>query len=130
MTPGAWRKQGFTYRLAAEPERPPEPDPRTTRRQHLEQLRTALWHFAATHNGRFPRSDELTVIATNLWEIPEGGDLRYLYLPGREAGHAPALLAYEPELTSDERLVLRVNGDILTMRTAEIRSALQGTEQP
>src|SRR5206468_1591007 len=49
MTPGAWKKQGFTYRLADDGPPAAEPSPEAVRRQHLERLRTALWHFAATH---------------------------------------------------------------------------------
>jgi hypothetical protein len=67
MTPGAWRKQGFTYKLAtAEPERPEQQAPETLRRQQLERLRTALWHFAATHQGRFPSGSETSAIPAEL----------------------------------------------------------------
>src|SRR5581483_10699185 len=47
MTPGAWQKQGFTYRLASQSTSAAEASPLEMRRQHLERLRTALWHFAA-----------------------------------------------------------------------------------
>src|SRR5262249_22407560 len=57
MTPGAWEKQGFTYRLTPGPPGP-DPDLLTTRRQHLERLRQALWHFAALHNGHFPSAGQ------------------------------------------------------------------------
>ena len=53
MTPGAWRKQGWTYQLeksAAIAATTPAAD-RETRRGGLEQLRTALWQYAATHAG-------------------------------------------------------------------------------
>jgi hypothetical protein len=66
MTPGAWQKQGFTYRLTPEPGAAAE-SPREVRRQHLEHLRTALWHFAATHNGRFPSEGEKALIPAELW---------------------------------------------------------------
>src|SRR5262245_22224398 len=69
MTPGAWRKQGFTYKLAEQPERETQLSPEAIRRQHLERLRTALWHFAATHKGRFPSTEEKPAIADQLWEV-------------------------------------------------------------
>jgi hypothetical protein len=122
MTPGAWRRQGVTYTLAENP-RPAEAEPElVTRRRHLEQLRTALWQFAATHGGRFPRQDELTVLPAELWEVPGAGGMRYLYVANRTAGYGPDVLAYEPELDADRRLVLRVNGDIVEMRSAKLRS--------
>lgn len=130
MTPGAWRKQGATYKLA-EPTAPNSPGESelSTRRRHLEQLRTALWQFAATHNGRFPAGDELNAVATELWEVPQGGGLRYLYVAGRSAGYGPDVLAYEPELDPERRLVLRVNGDIVEMRSSEV-SALKPPTAP
>jgi hypothetical protein len=121
MTPGAWKKQNFTYRPAGDPDTRPEPDPEGGRRRHLEELRTALWQFAATHNGRFPNSDEVSAIPARLWEVPGAGGMRYLYAPGKSAGHLPEVLAYEPELDPDRRLVLRTNGDILVMRSEEVR---------
>jgi hypothetical protein len=129
MTPGAWKKQGFTYRLADERDRPTQPSPQTLRRQHLEKLRTALWQFAATHKGRFPRSDELTALPGELWEVPESGGMRYLYVAGQSAGHAPTPLVYEPELDAEQRLVLLANGDILSKRSSDIQDARKG-ERP
>src|SRR5437763_13538383 len=45
MTPGAWEKQGFTYKLSR-PGAPAEADPLAPRRRQLERLRGALWHLA------------------------------------------------------------------------------------
>jgi hypothetical protein len=129
MTPGAWRKQGFTYKLDR-PQPVVEPDPRTSRREHLEKLRTALWHFAATHEGRFPSSKEQSAVAAELWEVPETGGMKYLYVAGLSAGYAPTILVYEPELRSDERFVLKSNGDIVTMKSSEIRLAARRGNQP
>jgi hypothetical protein len=130
MTPGAWRKQGFTYKLTNPAEPASESSPQTVRRQHLEKLRTALWQFAATHNGQFPDAAKQTAISRQLWEVPETGGLRYLYLPGLSASHVPALLVYEPELDSEERFVLWTNGDVSTLRSSEIRSALKQESRP
>src|SRR5262249_45662747 len=62
MTPGAWKKQGWTYKLTDDSVQAAEAAERAYRKQHLERLRTALWQFAATHNGRFPLEDESTAI--------------------------------------------------------------------
>jgi hypothetical protein len=128
MTPGAWTKQGFTYKLNDET-KAMEANSETQRRQHLEKLRTALWQFAATHQGRFPAEAEITVVPTELWEI-DGLGMRLLYVPGRSAGHLPEILVYEPEIEVDRRLVLKTNGDVMLMRSAEINEALAKGKQP
>lgn len=124
MTPGAWRKQGFTYTLDDGPGPPADPTlTETARRQHLEQLRTALWQFAATHGGRFPTADETNAISSDLWLVPGGGGLKYLYVPDRSAGYTPDVLVYEPELEIGKRLALRVNGEVVLLPTADLRDA-------
>jgi hypothetical protein len=120
MTPGAWKKQGFTYRLTGAAEPLAELTPEMRRRQQVERLRTALWHFAATHQGLFPSQAEVWAIPSEFWEVPDSGGMHYGYVPGLSANHAPALLAYEPELEADQRFVLQTNGDILSMRSAEL----------
>lgn len=115
MTPGAWRKQGWTYRLADEPA---QSNSRETRRKALEELRQQLWHYAATHSGQFPQ--EHSEFDPSLWRIPGWGELRFMYRPGEHVDDSGRLLAFEPELADDERLVLLTNGLIGTMRTAEI----------
>jgi hypothetical protein len=75
MTPGAWNKQGFTYKLAAAPPLSAQPGLEVRRRQHLERLRTALWQFAAVHQGKFPDSGEMTAIPRNLWEFEDAGEM-------------------------------------------------------
>jgi hypothetical protein len=112
MTPGAWQKQGFTYKLADAAAPPPAP---AARRQHLEQLRAALLHFAATHGGHFPSQSEMSIIPGELWEVPDGAGLRYRYVPGLSADDGLALLACEPEL-AESRLALLANGTIISMR--------------
>src|SRR5262245_31631514 len=110
MTPGAWQKQGFTYKLAAGAV--PDAVPAEARRQHIEQLRPALLQFAATHAGRFPSRDEMSAIPAELWEVPDAGGLRYRYVPGLSADTEMALLACEPELDAGGRLALMTNGTI------------------
>ena len=122
MTPGAWRKQGWTYKLAGTS--PSEATVgRTARQRQLEQLRTALWQYAATHEGRLPVVSEPSVEAA-LWEIPGWPGLKFLAVPDRRAESTGRLFVFEPELDNDERLVLLTNGFIGTMRSAEIKQSL------
>ena len=63
----------------------------------------------------------MTAISSDLWTVPgSGGHLRYFYVPGRSAGFLPEFLVYEPELEVGKRLVLRANGDIVTMTSADL----------
>jgi hypothetical protein len=128
MTPGAWQKQGWTYKLAKTA--PSQPvDSRVERQQALEKLRLALWQYAATHDGRFP-ADNDSAFDQTLWDMPHWPGLRFLRTVEAKADNAGRLLVYEPELEGDERQVLLTNGMIGTMRTAEIRQALAGAKQP
>lgn len=125
MTPGAWKKQGWTYTLADTPH-----NEQSERRRHtLEQLRNALWHYAATHEGKFPSEGESS-IDPKLWEIPNWGRLRFMYISGLSADQSGRLLAFEPELDSDERFVLLTNGFLGTMRTTEIERLMEGAASP
>lgn len=122
MTPGAWRKQGWTYALANA--RPDETTSRRESRQRsLEQLRTSLWQFAATHEGQLPEADEPS-IETALWDVPGWPGLKFLSVPDCRAETTGRLFVFEPDAEGDERLVLLTNGFIGTMRTAEIKQSL------
>ncbi|MBS0206172.1 MAG: hypothetical protein JSS49_25030 [Planctomycetes bacterium] len=121
MTPGAWRKQGWTYKLA-DSHPAVSVTGRDDRRRQLEQVRTVLWQYAATHEGRFPRPAEVT--DATLWDIPGWPGLKFFVIPDRRAESAGRLLVYEPELDGDDRLVLLTNGTIGTMRSAEIKQFL------
>ena len=125
MTPGAWRKQGWTYQLAANS--PPDADGgRKARHRQLEELRTALWQFAATHEGRLPTPDEPSIDGS-LWEIPEYPGLKFLMVPNCKAESTGRLFVFEPNLENEERMVLLTNGFIGSMSSAAIKQALSET---
>ncbi len=125
MTPGAWEKQGLTYRLAKAPEQPPKPT-KEERERHakLDRLRAALWSYAQSHGGQFPAGQASKEIATDLWEASRSPPLRYLYVPGQQADCGALPLVYEPGIHGDQRLVLLTSGDIKTMSLEEILQAL------
>lgn len=120
MTPGAWRKQGWTYRL--ESSTVPEPHARTQRMERLESIRVALLRYAATHAGQYPQDvRELD----EEWSIPAHPGFEFLYRAGHTAtDNSAAVLVFEPELGDPTRYVLLVNGMIGTMRTASLDAAL------
>lgn len=135
MTPGAWRKQGWTYKLSDAV--PTVDDARAVRRRALEELRLALLKYAAAHEGRFPDAPRAGEAAENesginldLWKIPGEGSLRFLSIPGSRGSADGRLVVFEPSIDGDERLVLLSNGMIGTMRSAEIQAALEARVQP
>ncbi len=124
MTPGAWEKQGATYRLAREatgigalPH---------ARVEALEQLRDALFRHAAAHEGRMPLDDLDPGIPEALWRIP-GSDARYIYVLGtRTASTARQVVAFEPAAVGAKRLVLESDGSIDLVDAMELDARLQG----
>jgi hypothetical protein len=129
MTPGAWRKQGFTYRPTPGPAPAADQGP-GPRERRLEEWRTALWRFAATHGGRFPSPSELTAVPPELWEVPGGAGLRYHYVAGLSAVGPARPLVCEPELERGRRLVLQTSGEIVRRDAAELEQALARGEKP
>lgn len=126
MTPGAWRKQGWTYHLAEGPH--PNFSSIELRRRAMEELRTALSHYAATHDGRFPTPDDPSIDPA-VWTIPGWGELRYLYVPDQAAQPEGRLLAFEPELYGEDRVVLLTNGFLGSMRTSDIEALWEAAKR-
>lgn len=119
MTPGAWRKQSWTYKLAADSS---EPHFRSKRRAGLEQLRLALLQYAALNDGNYPPS------RTDLradWNVPAHPGFEFLYRAGVRPSSNGELVIYEPETGDAERFVLLSNGMIGTMRTPEIEAIIK-----
>ena len=130
MTPGAWKKQGITYQLADNGVPIADPTPSAVRRQQLEQLRQALWHFAATHHGLFPSEAERSVIPADLWIVPESGGMRFRYLAGQKVDQPAAPLVVAPELEPGKRLVLRTDGTIADLPASDVAPPLTKEKQP
>jgi len=127
MTPGAWVKQGFTYRLAEGPP-PPPTDLDAARRMKLERLRDALRVYAKSHDGRYPPDDLAPEIEPEVWRLPGGADLRYLYVPGRILDQGDAVLACETGLFGRDRYVLFADGSIRSMDRTAVHERLRPVE--
>lgn len=115
MTPGAWEPKGVTYKLARD--LPPNPVAPVVdeardrqRRLRLENLRFALWQFAASHEGRFPSATEVDEIAS--WLVEGTSPLRFVYVPGQSLQQRDGILVYEPEVFDDSQYVLLTSGAI------------------
>jgi hypothetical protein len=130
MTPGAWEKVGILYRVNATPQPPPvDYEYMAQRKQQLQKLYAALLHDAAQHDGHFAASTELVGTAS-LWDVPGAGGMRYAYVAGRQVQGPVAILVYEPEVLGGDRLVLRTNGEIALVPSAELRKQLAGEKKP
>jgi hypothetical protein len=117
MTPGAWQKQGWTYRLAKD--EAPAADPQeTARKQKLEDLRFALWDYARTHGGQFPSDIASAGFVGSRWLVPDPSGMRYVY-QGAGSGRREAPLAWEPDIFGGYRYVLFASGEIRRLDAAE-----------
>jgi hypothetical protein len=135
LTPGAWRKEGLLYKVKpnetkneAHEASPPAPQRADDRRAHLQNLQAALWQYAAKHAGRLPDNDRPADIAAELWELPGFFGVRYLYVAGLRTGDSRQIVAYEPNVYGDQRFVLRANGEVALLSSADIRKEL--SEKP
>lgn len=127
MTPGAWEKTGPTYKLR-QTELPPQNDlVLQARRQRLEDLRVALWAYAAQHGQAFPASDFDPGVPEERWRVLGSSGMHFVYVGGHKADEAQAPLAYEPGLFGNERWVLFTDGDIRQMPLEALHARLGGT---
>jgi hypothetical protein len=126
MTPGAWKKDGLTYKLA-DAEKPPvtshEPT-ESTRRQKLDALRAALWASAGDSAGMLPTSRDRASIPAEAWVVPHPSGIKYLYIPGRriDSGRAE-LVAAEPDVFATVRFGLFSDGSIRLLTASEVEAA-------
>lgn len=123
LTPGAWRRQGTSYRLN-------DPSQETTRRRGLEHLRGALLEYARSHDGKFPPHDFGPEISEKLWESPDQAGSRYVYSGGLTTNDTQALLVIEPPNFGDRRFTLTVSGEIAELPGNEIKQRLQTKRSP
>jgi hypothetical protein len=128
MTPGAWEKQGATYKVRTE--LPSENELiLQARRQRLEELRTALWAYAQQHGNAFPPSEFDPAIPEERWRVLGGSGMRFIYVSGRKADTPSLPLAYEPGLFGRDRWVLFADGDIRQLPLETLHAAL-GARKP
>lgn len=126
MTPGAWERQGATYRVKSAAPTDVNAIADAERRQRLIELRTELWRYAAVHQGQFPKFDPAqSTVPAYMWQLPDLPNQRFHYVAGQSASEQPDLLAYEPELGLPTRLVLRTDGSIVRLKSWEISRLIQ-----
>ncbi|WP_395749194.1 hypothetical protein [Prosthecobacter sp.] len=119
MTPGAWAKNGITYKLRT-PDRDPQPWLDAARQRWLETLRDALRDYAAKHDGKLPPHAYVTDFNATLWKgaSPDGHWL--IYIPGLTFGPANRVLVYEPATYGPKRWALLTDGTVVQMNAEEL----------
>lgn len=134
MTPEAWQLQGLTYKIVSQDEQnasaeDESPDSLDLRRQRLEGLKLALWDYALKHDGRFPESLEEPGLDGWKHHVVGVPGLLYGYVPGKTADGPAELLAFEPNVFGDSRLVLHTDGTMTVVSGEEIRRILAGARE-
>ncbi len=123
MTPGAWEKEGLTYRLADDRE---ERRLESIRWGRLAELKVALWQHAAQHDGRLPASVDADGLPPGVWESADVTAAPYVYRPGSIAGEGENLVAYEPALFPLPRLGLFSDGTMRAIDEDELAGLIGG----
>ncbi len=127
MTPGAWEKDGLTYRLADKAKA--DASVEKGRHMKLESLRAALWKYAEKNKGQFPPRGSKGGIPKENWETVDLFGIQYLYVGGSLTTLPARPMAFEPEIYGPYRLVLFTNGEIRRMTSEELAQILP-TEKP
>jgi len=133
MTPEAWELRGVTYKIAGEEEeggRTESLQSLDARRRSLQQLKRTLWEYASKHDGRFPEALDARELEGRRSDVAGILGLSYGYVPGRNVGQRAALLAFEPDVFGDSRLVLQTDGAMAVVSGSEIREMLGVEEGP
>ncbi len=112
MPPGAWEKQGITYKLTKSEE---------ARRAKLEDLKTLLWNHAAENEGKYPADRLDPAIDMEAWRLPDRSGFYTLYPPGTGG----AILVTEPRITCKKRYVILKSGEIKQWSGGRIQSELK-----
>jgi hypothetical protein len=125
MTPGAWEKQGMTYKLRDEKAAAAQVEEWTARRTLIGKLQSALLEHARQHEGHYPASlDELSPEAS-AYEVPNRAGARYILVADRTL-EGPALpLAYEPEVYAGKHFVVFTKGRPEELPYEEIQRLLE-----
>lgn len=135
MTPGAWRKDGYTYKLnrdlsTSEAEQQMWERIESERWSKLAELKVALWAYAKSYDGQLPTDAAASGIADALWRTPEPSGIRYRYIGGRRVNEGVQLVVCEPSVFPSPRLGLTSDGQIRRMTDQEVLVALEGEVKP
>jgi hypothetical protein len=130
MTPGAWERDGITYKLRSTGEDTlPQADSAEVRRRSIESLAAELKTFAKSHDGRFPSQDEFGALPSSTVEVTGVPGLKYAYVPGLTEQGDATLLAFEPVIYGDDPYALFTDGAIRRVSYDEIDRPRAGHDE-
>jgi len=131
MTPGAWRKQGYTYQLPGGKEIQPLPaaDVAVTdegslmleRFESLQRLHEELTRYAQERDGRYPTAEEFESLPGARSVPPSRPGWHYRYVAGGTPGDRGSILVYEPNAYGGRVLALDATGRIHEMNPALLK---------
>jgi hypothetical protein len=129
LTPGAWKKSGLTYHLADDAAEAASRQI-TGRYQAIQRFHEAIARYAEAHDRYFPPADPTHAIPVELRGVATFPGQSYHYLGGHVPdGEFPIsptnLLLYEGDAFGADRLVLRMDHQIVWMPATEIEAALK-----
>jgi hypothetical protein len=131
MTPGAWEKQGLTYRLARDRAEAAS-SVIDARYEAMRRLSDALFRHAEGRSRQFPRSDRPGMLPEPLRGIATYPGQSYVYVGGRapesDEGlllESPVPVLYEGDALGPDRLVVLSDGTIVWSTSDGITSALE-----
>lgn len=125
MTPGAWEKQGLTYKLRDEEAAQKELDQWVARRTKIKQLEVQLVEYAADHEGSYPAALRDLNADPEQFELPDLPGTQYILIGGRTSTGPSLPLAYEPEVYDGKRFVIFTKGPIEELSQEEIRRLVE-----
>ena len=120
MTPGAWEKDGATYRLGDSAAQLPT---ESTRRLALQNLFTHLQAYAEQHDGSLPPKRFASGIPKAIWIAADGLGMPFDYFAFGKLGESESerIIACEPSSVGQQRLVLFGDGRIETLHWKIVR---------
>ena len=133
MTPGAWEKNGMTYRLAEGKEVDEGVSAGDAHKQKYDSLiplKAKLFQHASKSNGVFPSEAEFIQWPYEARKIAGKVERNWVYLPGNSMGSTERILVYSP-LQNPEELstALFTDGSIRTLTSEELQKQIQKTGQ-
>lgn len=136
MTPGAWVKNGVTYKLQSRPgddssqaEQKQQRDRWAERSMRVRNhLYLGLMTYALEHEGRYPNTTEELQIDPAMWDLPDLPGTRYIFIPGLTKSGPRLPLVYEPEVYEGDHFVLFTDGEIEELPFAEIVRQVEAAE--
>ena len=111
MTPGAWVRDGYTYRLSMAKQQP-EAWFDSARQRSIEGLRDLLWQWVARHGNQFPPDMFVEDIPISLWKSTSPNGEFFLYRNPGDQRSPDHVVLLEPPSFDKARLAVMANGEV------------------